>query len=273
MIIDGSKVFICAEIGQNHNGDAYTAQRMMTMAQRCGVDGIKLQFRDPEYEGIAPSTLPMPLDAEYISEHSFGRTYGEHRAVVDLALEDLLHLRDRHKYNECKPILFVTPCSPRCVRELERFDYCPIYKIASKDLCNMELIEAVADTSKQAIISTGAPETSLSEIMAAVDALYDNGVVVCHSVSEYPTPLNHVNLRRLSSLCRCFENDPRILLGMSDHTTGIRTSIAAVAMGAKYIEKHVTLSRAMKGRDHAASLEEPGLRQLVEWTRDIERAW
>jgi len=268
--LDGDRRYICAEIGQNHNGDSYTALRMMAMAERCGVDAIKFQFRDPEYEEKA-GTLPMRLDDPYSGDHSYGATYREHRAALDLTITDLMHLKERHRYNQFKSEIIVTPCSPAAVDQLENVNYCDIYKIASKDLGNMELIEAVASTGKTMILSTGMAQ-SPGEVWRATADLYGD-YIVCHSVSKYPTPLCDVNLKCLLNLDRQFENSFNCLgIGLSDHTTGIRTSVAAAAMGAIYIEKHITLSRAMKGRDHAASLEEPGLRMLISWVRDIEMA-
>lgn len=258
----GHPCFIIAEIGQNHQGDVYTASRMTQLAEKAGVDGIKFCKRD-----IASELSREAFDRPYENEHSFGKTYGEHRLALELSVDEYKHLADRHRYNNNRSILFSTACDRKSVDDLESVGF-PLYKVASRDLDNIPLLERIAETRKPVILSSGMAD--LKEIAEAVNAIlrWHDQIVLMHCTSEYPTPLEHVNLRCIETL----RNEFRLPVGLSDHTPGIRTSVAAVAMGACAIEKHFTLSRSMKGRDHAASLEPKGLALLVEWIRDIETA-
>jgi len=258
----GQPCFIIAEIGQNHQGDVYTASRMVQIAEKSGVDAIKFCKRD-----IASELTPEAFNKPYENEHSFGRTYGEHRLALELSVEQYQHLAARHAYNNNRSILFSTACDQKSVDDLELVGF-PLYKVASRDLDNIPLLERIAQTRKPVILSSGM--ATLKEIADAVNAVlrYHDQIVLMHCTSEYPTPIDHVNLRCIETM----RNEFHLPVGLSDHTPGIRTSVAAVAMGACAIEKHFTLARSMRGRDHAASLEPKGLALLVEWVRDIERA-
>lgn len=258
----GQPCFIIAEIGQNHQGDVYTASRMVQLAEKAGADGIKFCKRD-----IASELSVEAFNKPYQNEHSFGATYGEHRLKLELSVEDYKHLALRHRYNHNRSILFSTACDHKSVDGLEEVGF-PLYKVASRDVDNLPLLERIAQTRKPVIISSGMSD--MREVSEAVNTVlrWHDQIVLMHCTSEYPTPLEHVNLRCIETL----RNEFGLPVGLSDHTPGIQTSVAAVAMGACAIEKHFTLSRAMKGRDHAASLEPKGLAMLVEWVRNIEQA-
>lgn len=258
----GQPCFIIAEIGQNHQGDVYLASRMVQQAEKIGVDAVKFCKRD-----IASELTPEAFNKPYDNEHSFGKTYGEHRLALELSVEQYKHLALRHQYNNNRSILFSTACDTKSVDDLEEVGF-PLYKVASRDVDNLPLLERIAATRKPVIISSGMSD--LREVAEAVNTVlrWHDQIVLMHCTSEYPTPLEHVNLRCIETLQREFG----LPVGLSDHTPGIQTSVAAVAMGACAIEKHFTLSRAMKGRDHAASLEPKGLEMLVEWIRNIETA-
>ena len=258
------KPYVVAEIGQNHNGDAYEAVRMISMAVKAGCDAVKFQLRNAEAEysaEVLDAPHPNPANA-------FGETYREHRAALDLSISDLALIQKRIQYNEWPITMFVTPCDVSCVAPLVELNM-PAYKVASKDLTNLPLVEAVAKTGKPVILSTGMAVDE--EIETACDLVDDiNGdFAVMHCTSEYPCPNDHVDLRVLKMM-DSFHCKHSFVRGYSDHTVGILAGPLAVAMGASIIEKHITLSRCAKGTDHACALEKDGLERYV---RDCRNAY
>ena len=257
---DGCPCLVIAEIGQNHNGQMDLAKRLIETAARCGCDAVKFQKRDMKWE-LTREAYERPYD----NPNSFGATYGEHREYLELNEQQHRDLRGFAQENGL--IYFCTACDPPSVEIMERVGN-PCYKIASRDIGNVPLLKRVSQTGKPVILSTGMADAA--EISVALNALDGgpSGMMLTHCVSQYPTELQHVNLRALETLRQRFD----ILTGLSDHTTGIVTSIAAAALGACSIEKHITLSRAMQGTDHAAALEEEGLRRVVKYIREVELA-
>jgi sialic acid synthase SpsE len=256
--------FLVAEIGQNHQGDTYTALRLITEAHRAGFDAIKFCKRH----------LPSELTTEarnrpYGGPQSFGPTYGQHREALELSVDDYAHLKDRMRYNDYREVLFATACDRHSVFDLEATISPPLYKVASRDLDNWPLLETIAETKKPVILSTGMVR-GWEEIDAAVEIIrkQHDQVIVMYCVSEYPTPDDHVHLGRLGE----YQLRYGPMIGFSDHTVGIHLAQAAVVLGAVVIEKHVTLARAMKGTDHAASLEPEGMRRFVRNIRSVEKA-
>lgn len=250
---DGHPCFIVAEIGQNHNGQIGMAQRLIDMAADCGCDAVKFQKRDLRWE-LTEKAYNRP----YENPNSFGPTYGKHREFLEL--DEGQHKQLREYATSRGLIYFCTACDPPSVELMERVDN-PVYKVASRDITNIPLLHCIAKTGKPVIISTGM--AGIEEIREALDALESSEVLITHCVSQYPTEIENVNLRAMEAIREKF-NKP---VGLSDHTTGIITSVAAASLGACFIEKHVTLSRAMQGTDHAAALEEEGLRRLVRYIR------
>ena len=255
--------YIIAEIGQNHNGDLYHAVRLIQMAESCNVDAVKLQARDAKYE-FTEEKLSEP----YIGRNSYGSTYRLHREKLDFGTKEFESLKDRHRYNQNKSELFTTVCSPAWIPWLEENDWCKFYKIASKDIRNIELISELAKTEKPLIISTG-QAGSLEVIGRAVnEAQKHTEVALMHCVSDYPVLHEDTNLSAINTLRAVFG----VPVGYSDHSAGVKAPVtAAIAYEADLIEVHVTKARAQRGTDHAASLEEPGLRSLVEWVRESEK--
>ncbi|HXK18060.1 MAG TPA: N-acetylneuraminate synthase family protein, partial [Polyangiaceae bacterium] len=149
---------------------------------------------------------------------------------------------------------------------IERFSP-PCYKAASASLTDHELLHGMKSTGRPLIISTGM--SSLDEIEAAVSAIGDDQLLIAHSTSTYPCPVDELNLRVIPTLKLTY---PRCPIGYSGHETGLAPTWAAVALGATFIERHITLDRAMWGTDHAASVELPGFERLVGQIRDVERA-
>jgi len=259
---DGEPCFVVAEIGQNHNGDVYTATRLLKAAHDAGVDAVKFCKRD-----IASELTADAYNDPYIGPHSFGETYGKHREALELEPSEYRHLQERMRYNEWPEVFFATACDRKSVDDLEESIRPPLYKIASRDLDNLPLIRYVSKLGKPVILSTGMARGDY-EIAEAIDIIRDAGcgvaLLVC--TSEYPTPNNHVRLYRINEYREKFG----CLVGLSDHTPGITAGIAAVALGACIVEKHLTLSRAMKGTDHAASLEPFGMSRMVLKIREVE---
>jgi len=258
---DGEPCFVTAEIGQNHQGDVYQALRMMTAAAAAGVYAVKLCKRH-----VRSDLTAAAYDAPYAGPHSFGETYGQHREALELSIDDYAHLAERIHYNGWPLILFATVCDLVSLEEVEgRLDP-PLYKLASRDIDNGPLIEAVAQTGKPVVLSTGMARRQ--EIFAALHLIrrHHERIVLLHCTSEYPTPDNHVQLQQVQELRKRYD----VLTGLSDHTPCIVSAVGAAARGAVMIEKHVTLSRAMPGTDHAASLEPEGLRRLVRYIRILE---
>ena len=252
---EGCPCFVVAEIGQNHNGQIGMAKRLIEMAARCGADAVKFQKRDIRSE-LTEEAYNRPYD----NSNSFAATYGEHREFLELAEEQHRELREYAL--ACGVTYFCTACDAPSVAVMERVGN-PIYKIASRDITNIPLLEVVGSTGKPVIVSTGM--AGLAEIREALAALGGgpDGIILTQCVSQYPTDPEQVNLRALTTLRGEFGH----LVGLSDHTPGIITAVAGAVLGACLIEKHITLSRAMQGTDHAAALEEEGLRRVVRYIR------
>jgi len=258
--------YLIGEIGQNHNGSVDIAKLIVDGAGReieeklfhltlMGMDAVKLTKRDLDYE-LSDSQMRRPYD----NPNSFGKTYGEHRAFLEL--DDEQHF-EVYKYAKKKGLDFVeTLCAPSCTSMLKLFE--PDYlKVASRDLTNLPLLEVLGETKIPIIISTGmAGERELDDAVDVLSRHHDK-ISILHCVSEYPTHPKNVNLRTIPFLKKKY---PQYTIGYSDHTIGISVPVAAVAMGARIIEKHITLDRRMKGTDQAGSLGPDGLNRMV---RDI----
>ena len=262
-----SKTYIIGEIGQNHNGSVEIAKKIVDLAATPvkdelfnislgKMDAVKLTKRDLEHE-LSASEMSRP----YNSPNSFGKTYGEHRRVLELSDEQHFEI---YKYAKEKGLDFVeTLCSPNCLSILKFFTPDKL-KVASRDLTNLPLLKALAETEIPMILSTGM--AGEKELQAGFRMLFLCIILILsilHCVSEYPTRPEHVNLNSISYLKKHFGN---YKIGYSDHTIGISVPVAAVAMGAEIIEKHITIDRSMKGTDQAGSLGADGVRRMV---RDI----
>ncbi len=250
----GEPCFVVAEIGQNHQGDAYTALRLIKAAHEAGVDAVKFCKRD------IPSDLTREAHKQpYDNPHSFGATYGEHREVLELSIEEYAQLKKRTTYNEWPEVFFATVCDITSVNQIEEHINPPMYKIASRDIDNLPLIDYVATCHKPVILSSGMG--SRDDVLRALEAVrrHHDQMIVLYCVSEYPTPIGHIDLRQIERMESIYDCP----IGISDHSPGIVVAQTAAVMGAVMVEKHLTLARAMKGTDHAASLEPDGMARLV----------
>lgn len=261
---DGHPCFVVAEIGQNHNGDARIANDLWKAAWEAKASAVKFTKRH------IPSDMTTAMRNEpYVNEHSFGATYGQHRERLELSIEELQLIRQRAvDYNGWNLPMFCTVCDRVSLEEIESELNPPLYKIASRDLDNLPLLDAVAQTGKPVILSSGMHD--LDTVSEAIETIrfYHGKVIVLHCVSAYPTPYEAVCLKRMQAIRERFN----VNVGWSDHTAGIALGPAAVAMGACVLEYHLTKFRAMKGRDHACSLEPNGFEKLVEYVRATEQA-
>lgn len=268
-----NNTYIIGEIGQNHNGSVDIAKLIIDLASRPieeslfnlklkPIDAVKLTKRDLNQE-----LSQSQMDAPYNSLHSFGKTYGEHRAFLEL--NDEAHF-EVYKYAKSKQLDFVeTLCAIGCMSLLKLFT--PDYlKVASRDLTNLPLLSALAETKIPIILSTGM--AGKKELNNGLDVIskYHSNISILHCVSQYPTHPDNVNLNTIRFLQ---ENYSQYTIGYSDHTIGIATPLAAVAMGAKIIEKHITIDRNMKGTDQAGSLGPDGVNRMVRDIRLLEKSF
>lgn len=250
---------IYADIGNNHNGSLVTAKELIKTAKECGVSAVKSQKRD-----IKTLLSKEEYDRPYNSPHSYGETYGKHREALELSSNDWIEL---FSYSRKIGIdFFASPWdipSARLLNDLE----CPIFKIASAMVTNYKLLEEIATYNKKIILSTGM--STIEDIDKAVEILKDKNLIILQCTSAYPTEAEDVNLNVMKLLLERYKCD----VGLSGHHRGIAIDIAAVAMGAKVIERHFTLDRSGKGSDHAASLEPTGLCKLVRDIRAVEKSF
>ena len=264
--------YIIGEIGQNHNGSVDLAKLIIDYAARDIIDdqfneklhrmnAVKFTKRDlrQELSGSAMSKI-------YDSPHSFGRTYGEHREVLELNDEEHFEL---YHYAKSKGLDFVeTLCGINCLSILKNFlpDF---LKVASRDLTNLPLLDALAETKIPLIISTGmAGEKEINEGIEVVTKYHSN-LTILHCLSQYPSQYKNINLRTINWLK---EKYPEYKIGYSDHSIGVSIPVAAVSMGAEVIEKHITLDRNMKGTDQEGSLGIDGIFRLVRDIRNLDQA-
>ena len=256
-----SRTLIIAEAGVNHNGSLEIAKQLVRAAKECGADIVK--FQTAKLDSLVSKHAEM---ADY-QKKNIGKEESQKDMLRKLLLnyEDFLELAD---YCKKIGIMFLsTPFDIESIHFLNPMQ--DIWKVPSGEITNYPYLVEIAKTGKRVILSTGMSE--MNEIEAAVKLLQEQGtqdITILHCTTEYPAPLNKVNLNVMNTLKEAFACP----VGYSDHTQGIEVSLAAVALGAQVIEKHFTLDRAMKGPDHKASLEPDELRALVDGVRNIERA-
>lgn len=255
---DGRPVYVIAEIGINHNGSLDLAKKLVDGAVRAGCDAVKFQKRTPE--------LCVPRDQWDVERDTpWGRmTYIDYRHRMEFDSEAYRAI-DRH-CRETGIHWFASPWDEGAVAFLEQFDL-PVYKVASASLTDGKLLSAVLTTGRPIMLSTGM--STMEEIRTTVDFVGRERLLVAHSTSAYPCPIEALNLRMIGTLKEAF---PGVPVGYSGHETGLAPTWAAVSLGATFVERHITLDRAMWGSDQAASVEIGGLERLVANIRDIERA-
>jgi sialic acid synthase len=265
-------VYIIGEIGQNHNGSVDIAKLIIELVSRpVKEDTFGLELRPMDAVKMTKRDLNEELSVSqmnkiYDSPHSFGRTYGEHRAFLELPNEAHFEI---YKYAKALGLDFVeTLCSKGCLSILKLFTP-DFLKAASRDLTNIPLLNALAETKIPIILSTGmAGKQELDEALEAITK-YHSSISILHCVSQYPTHPDNLNLNTIAYL---IENYGQYTIGFSDHTIGISAATAAAAMGAKIIEKHITIDRKMKGTDQNGSLGPDGVNRMIRDIRVTERS-
>ncbi|GGP68899.1 N-acetylneuraminate synthase family protein [Streptomyces calvus] len=252
----GAPAYVIGEIGINHNGDLDNAFKLIDAAAEAGCDAVKFQKRTPE--------ICTPRDQWDIERDTpWGRmTYIDYRHRVEFGEDEYRRIDE---YCKSKNIdWFASPWDTEAVAFLEKFDV-PTHKVASASLTDDELLRALRATGKTVILSTGM--STPAQIRHAVEVLGSENIVLLHATSTYPAKAEELNLRAINTLRAEFPNVP---IGYSGHEIGLQTTVAAVALGACMVERHITLDRAMWGSDQAASVEPQGLTRLVRDIRTIE---
>lgn len=258
-----SRIFVIAEAGVNHNGSLEIAKKMIDVAAKAGADAVKFQT-------FKADTLVRKdaAKAAYQQENATDKQESQYEMLKKLELTKQMH---QELMQACadKGILFLS--TPFDIDSIQMLTDCGItvMKVPSGEITNYPYLREIGRTGKPVILSTGICE--MQEVKDAVRVLRENGsseITLLHCNTEYPTPMQDVNLKAMRTLREEFG----LPVGYSDHTQGIEVPIAAAAMGAVVIEKHFTLDRSMEGPDHKASLEPEELRAMVQAVRNIETA-
>jgi len=258
----GQSCFIIAEAGVNHGGDVALARRLIDAAIGAGADAVKFQTFNAER--LLTRTAPK---ARY-QVQTTGSEESQYEMVRRLELPAEAH-RQLMEYAARRGITFLSSLFEEASADLLETLGVPAFKIPSGELTNLPLLRHVAHKGQPMIVSTGM--ATLSEVATALQAIREVGhqqVVLLHCVSDYPAEPADVNLRAMATLAQRFD----VPVGLSDHTLGIEVALAAVALGACVIEKHLTLNRALPGPDHRASLEPEEFQRLVRGIRTVEAA-
>lgn len=258
----GYPVYIVAEMSANHNRDFNQALRIIEAAKEAGADAIKIQT-------FTADTMTINVQNEFFK---IKNTIWNGKNLYDLYSEASTPWEWQPKLKEAANKLglefFSTPFDPSAVDFLEKLDV-PVYKVASFELVDLQLLKRIAKTGKPLIMSTGM--ASLADIIEAVKVFKESGgkqIALLKCTSAYPAPPEGMNLRTIPNLAKIFE----MPVGLSDHSIGIETAIAAVALGACIVEKHFTLSRDLYGPDSSFSIEPEELQTLVRAIRRVEKA-
>lgn len=254
----GHPAYVIAEIGLNHNGDVDLAKRLIDVAAKAGADAVKFQKRTPEI-----STPEHMRDVP--RETPWGTmSYLDYRRRVEFGRDEYIAIGDH-----ATMLGLDWFASPWDVPSVEFLEYLGVvaHKVASASLTDTELLVALRETGKPIILSTGM--STIEQIDRALTTLGTDRVVLMHATSTYPLEPEEANLRAIATLR---DRYPGVPVGYSGHERGLQISLAAVAIGAVAVERHITLDRTMWGSDHAASLEPTGLEHLVRDIRVIEMA-
>ena len=250
-------IYIVGEIGINHNGDIEVVKKLVDVAAETGLSAVKFQKRTPE--------LCVPRDQWDIERDTpWGvMKYIDYRQKVEF---DETEYREISDYCASKNVdWFASPWDEEAVDFLDNFDT-PCYKIASASVTDIPLLTKIAATGRTVILSTGM--STMEEIRAAVAVFANNPLVICHSTSAYPCDPSELNLRMIHTLASEFD----VPIGYSGHEVGLAPTLTAAALGARLIERHITLDRTMWGSDQSASVEPQGVSKLVRDIRVVESA-
>ncbi|MCU1267797.1 MAG: putative N-acetylneuraminate synthase [Acidobacteria bacterium] len=257
LVGEGQPVYFIAEIGLNHNGDLNLAKQLIDVAKGAGCDAVKFQKRTPE------KCVPAEM-RDRMRETPWGYiTYLDYRHKIEFGYEEFQEI---DRYCQAVGIDWFASCwDVDSVDFISQFDV-PCFKVASATLTHRVLLERLRASGRPIILSTGM--STMEEIRAAVNTLDQNKLLLAHSTSTYPCKNEELNLRVIAALYEEFDCP----IGYSGHEVGLATTVAAVALGASFIERHITLNRAMWGSDQSASVEPQGLARLIKDIRNVDRA-
>ena len=247
--------FFIAEIGNNHQGDLNIAKEMVLAAKYSGASAVKFQKRNNK-----KLMQPEMADEIYDNRNSFGKSYLEHREAVELGIKELAELKlfcDTHNI-----LFFATPFDEESLEELAHLN-CDLYKVASADIVHTELLKKIAAKGKPVILSTGG--ATIEEVDEAVNLFetYKVSLSLLQCTAAYPCVTSDMNLNVIKTFGSKYKE---VLVGISDHQSGISMALIAYMLGARIFGKHFTLHRSWKGTDQSFSLEPEGFRKMV---RDI----
>ncbi len=254
------KTYIIAEAGVNHNGDINLAKKLIDMAKKAGADAVKFQtFKAEESTGRCADKADYQKKNDPTQESQFDMI-----RKLELPFEDFALLQ---KHCHSVGIEFIsTPDGLQSLNYLLKLEV-PFIKIGSTEVTNYPFLREIGDAGKPIILSTGM--STLGEIEKAIDTIYETGnkdITLMHCTTDYPTSIENVNMNAMLTLKDAFH----VPVGYSDHTLGCEAAVAAVAMGAVYIEKHITLDKKLPGPDHKASMEPKAFCEYVQHIRNTE---
>lgn len=253
---NGHPCYIIAEIGINHNGDIEIAKKLIDLAKVAGCDAVKFQKRTVDVV-YSSEELAKPRESPY------GNTNGDLKYGLEFELEEYQEI---DRYCKEKNFHWFASCwDEGSVDFIEQFDV-PCYKIASACLTDDELVRHTRSKGRPIIMSTGM--STVEQVDHAVEILDKDDLAILHAISTYPAYYEEINLSIIPMLRERYG----VPVGYSGHETGIPTSVAAVALGACIVERHITIDRTMWGSDHAASLGPSGIIQMVRDIRLLEMA-
>lgn len=256
----GTNCFVVAEAGVNHNGDSLRALALVDAAADAGADAVKFQtFRA---EGVASASAPKAV----YQLASTPAHESQLEMLRHLELDWDAHVSLKRRADERGVVFLSTPFDAASVDMLDRLGV-EAFKVGSGDLTNRQLLEEVGAHGRPVLLSTGLAD--IEEVKRSLEVLRRVGcadIVVLHCVSEYPAQVEDVNLRAMATM----RDRLKVPVGYSDHTEGCEVALAAVALGACVLEKHLTLDRSLPGPDQSASLEPGELRALVTAIRRVE---
>lgn len=260
-----NKTIIIAEAGVNHNGSIELAKQLIEAAAQAGADFVKFQTFKADL--LVSKTAPK---AEYQKKNLGDNDNSQYSMLKKLELSEVMHHELISHCEKCGIKFLSTGFDKESIDFLDNLSI-PFYKIPSGEITNKPYLTNIALKLKPVIISTGM--ATIDEIKEAIQVLSDHGIskgqmTVLHCNTEYPTPMEDVNLLAMLHIQR----ELGVPVGYSDHTNGIEIPIAAVALGATVIEKHFTLDRSLPGPDHKASLEPQELKEMVQAIRNVEVA-
>ncbi|XP_023807980.1 sialic acid synthase [Oryzias latipes] len=253
--------FIIAEIGQNHQGDIETAKKMIQVAKDAGADCAKFQKSELEHK-----FNKRALERPYNSKNSWGKTYGEHKRHLEFSHEQY---RELQRFAADVGIFFTASGMDEMAVEFLHEINVPFFKVGSGDTNNFPYLEKTAKKGRPMVVSSGMQSMETMRRVYRTVKEHNPNFAILQCTSAYPLEPEDVNLRVITEYQKEF---PDIPIGYSGHESGISISVAAVALGAKVLERHITLDKTWKGSDHEASLEPSELAELVRSVRLVEKA-